>query len=184
MEDIVISEITIDNNGHFRRIVCGRKGGKMNKKILVVVVSCLMAVAFVACKRGVKEAAVTGVDEGEARGGIEAKEGAAGPAKSPFDEVVVIFKGFEEIVAKNRDNPKEGVKACRDYAGKNIPRIKSLEENIKEFETTPEYLDEMIDTNGKIKEISDRVTKIVTESYGVEGADILMQLSDMALARL
>ena len=102
---------------------------------------------------------------------------------SSFNEMVAIFKGFEEIVEKNKNNPKLGVEKCRSYNKENIPKLKTIDDEIGTLRKNSAYLSSIVETNREIQKITDNVTKIATDYYGIEGAEILMQLSDLVLAR-
>lgn len=142
----------------------------MYKNIIAVLLILFIDLTF-SCKKKEKIASETKIKDTQT-------------SVAELQQIVTIFKGFEEIVEKNRDKPVQGVKDCTSYAKENIPKIKKLEAKVKTDEKTPEYIKYLLKTNDEIKGVGDRVTKIVTESYGVEGADVLLQLSDMALARL
>lgn len=103
---------------------------------------------------------------------------------SPYGDLVDIFKGFEKIVVEYKDRPSEGVVICKKYTEENIPQIKSLNVEIEKIKDEPNYLKNMVEINKEIKKVSDNVTKIVSESYGIDGADVLLNFSDLALARL
>lgn len=148
------------------------------KLLLVIILASLTAIIGIGCKKGEKRS----MTESPATAGTESQRVAT--TTTPYDQILAIFKGFEDVVEKNKTQPVEGVRACKKYAQENIPRIKSLESNARKMENNPEFLAKMIETNKEIKEISDNITKTVTESYGVDGADVLLQLSDMSLARL
>lgn len=145
-------------------------GGIMKRKSAVLMA---LLVVLITASAGCKKSSMGDVAESD-----------QGVQTTPFNGTVAVFEGFEKIVEANRDDPAEGVEACRKYAEENIPKIKSLDEGMKGLKGSPDYLRNMVEANRKIKEINDRITKTVTDYYGVDGVDILMHLSDMALARL
>lgn len=104
--------------------------------------------------------------------------------EAEFSEMVEIFKGFENIIERNQKTPEKGVQECTKYVDENISKIKSIESVLKNYDVTPDFVDRLLQTNNQIKEVGDNVTKTVVEHYGIYGADVIVKLSDMALARL
>jgi hypothetical protein len=134
---------------------------------MTITVILFLVIAFGSCKRGTEEVGTNNNLE-----------------KSEFNQIVDIFRGFEAIIDENKKDPDVGVKKSAEYTKNGVAKIKLLEEGIKKSKYNSTFMSELKETNNKIKEISENVTKIAKDNYGVQSTDILIQLSDLALARL
>ena len=106
---------------------------------------------------------------------------------SPYKATTTIFEEFARLVATNQKSPDEGITQCRAFVTAKIPEIKKLTGQIKTIETGPDAavrLPEIMDANEKIKMAIDRVTALAQGEYGAKGADVMLILADLALARL
>jgi|GEM_PF-6837528 ABC-type Fe3+-hydroxamate transport system substrate-binding protein len=106
------------------------------------------------------------------------------PSDSPYSKMLEIFKGYSDLVEKYKTSPAVGASECGKYAEANIPKIKELEPELRNLANDPANFEKLRNLNQEIKEISDSIAKTVTESYGMDGAEVLLKLSDMMLARL
>lgn len=147
----------------------------MSFKVVITLMLSVLIVSGISCKGGVKQPASDKATDAKKAEYVRLAE---------FDQMVSVFKGFGEIVEQNKNNPDKGVAACSTYAATNIPKIKELESKIKKVEMNASYINDLVNMNNSIKDIADKITKTVTENYGVQGVDIMLQLSDMALARM
>lgn len=109
------------------------------------------------------------------------------PQESPYKKTTTIFQEFAKLIEENQDAPDQGFAKCRVFATSKIPELRNLTGQIKAIETSPktaDYMHEIMDANARIKLATDTVTKIAQEKYGVKGADVMLVLADLALARL
>ncbi|MBI2346562.1 MAG: hypothetical protein HYV03_06745 [Deltaproteobacteria bacterium] len=111
------------------------------------------------------------------------------PAKrqSPYQQSLRVFEEFVQLAEEQQNTPDKGVEICRQFAATKIPELKVITAQIKAIETGPDaagYLQEIMDSNDKIRTITDKVTTLAQQKYGANGPDLLLILSDLALARL
>lgn len=159
------------------------------KKILCITVV-LFAVALVGCKKSTPVASPDAAPSPQAQATAAPDTKVEKPAEkgpSPYKKTSEIFVEFANIAEQNAGNPDDGLKKCTDFVQKNLPQLKSLTDEIKKLEMSGEAvknMPEIMETNNKIKDVSDKVTKLAQEKYGPKGVDLLMSLSDLAMARL
>lgn len=109
------------------------------------------------------------------------------PAESPYKKTLAIFQEFARLVEDNQQNPDQGVAKCRAFVAAKAPELKTLTAQIKTIETgskAADFMQEIMDSNEKIKSATDTVTGLAQAKYGTKGADLMLILSDLALARL
>lgn len=165
---------------------------KMTK---TVIASAAIGIISIACQKGTPPSAPAAT-QGSAAVGTTTSVSKPTPAGSaqgttvlgtPYKQMVKVFDEFAKIVEENQQNPDAGVEKCKSFANSRIPEIKNLTVQIKSIETgtlASNYLQEIMDSNNKIKESTDKVTALAQEKYHEKGADVMLILADLALARL
>lgn len=106
---------------------------------------------------------------------------------SPYKQTTGIFQAFARLVEEEQQSPEQGVEKCRAFVAAKAPELKVLTARIRAIETGPNaanFLQEIMDSNEKIKVVTDSVTHMAQAKYGMKGADLMLLLSDLALARL
>lgn len=159
----------------------------MKKGIVVItaVIPLATIISLSACKK--KQDAPAPRAEKEAATVIKTPDKAAAKDDTPYKKTVKIFQEFAQIAEENAGNPDEGVRKCKEFVQKSVPQLKLLTKEIKKIEQGEgalKNMNEIMESNNRIKEVSDRVTKVAQEKYGAKGIDLLMSLSDLAMARL
>lgn len=111
----------------------------------------------------------------------------AAPQESPYRSMTKIFEEFARVVETHQAQPDTGFQRCKDFAAAKIPELKTLATQAKQIESGPraaDYLQEIMAANEKIQQTAEKITKIAHERYQSKGTDLLLLLSDLALARL
>lgn len=112
----------------------------------------------------------------------------AAPAQaSPYKQTTGIFQEFARLVEEQQQSPELGLEKCRAFVTAKAPELKALTATIRAIETGPNaanYLQEIMDSNEKIKVVTDKITELAQAKYGMKGADLMLILSDLTLARL
>ncbi|MBI4365383.1 MAG: hypothetical protein HY543_01040 [Deltaproteobacteria bacterium] len=116
-----------------------------------------------------------------------ARPAAAKKDLTPYVRTIQIYEEFARMVETHQKSPEAGIAACRQYVRTVIPEVQALTEKIRSIETSDlaaTYLPDIMETNSKIKSATEKVTELAEKKYGQKGSDVILILSDLALARL